>query len=145
MISQTTEYALRAVVHLAFHAEEPQTTQQIATATKAPVAYLSKVLQNLRRAGIVTMRRGLHGGALLAKVPQSLTVYEVVQAVDPIQRILSCPLNLEAHGENLCPLHRRLDNALCQVEEAFQDSTIADLLSDATGSIPLHPFVNPSS
>ena len=144
MISQTTEYALRAVVHLALHTEEPQTTQQIAFATKAPVAYLSKVLQSLGRAGIVRTQRGLHGGALLTKSPQLLTVYEIVQAVDPLERIVTCPLGLISHGTNLCPLHRRLDDAICQVETAFRTSTIADLLEDKTGSIPLNPFLEPS-
>src|SRR5579872_3868613 len=100
MISQTSEYALRAVVHLALWTEEPQTAQQIATATKTPLPYLSKVLQSLRRAGIVHSQRGLHGGCLLAKSPEDLSVYEVIQAVDPWKRITTCPLGLPQHGVN---------------------------------------------
>src|SRR5271165_4715877 len=47
MFSQTVEYALRAVLHLADHSPPPRTTDQIAAATLVPKAYLSKVLQGL--------------------------------------------------------------------------------------------------
>ena len=53
MFSQTVEYALRAVVHLADQAPASRTTDQIATATLVPKAYLSKVLQGLCHANIV--------------------------------------------------------------------------------------------
>ena len=48
MLSQTVEYALRAVVYLAMHSPDPQTTAAIAKATQVPTAYLAKVLQGLR-------------------------------------------------------------------------------------------------
>ena len=142
MLSQTVEYALRAVVHLASEAPEGRTTDQIAEATRVPRAYLSKVLQNLRRAGIVRSQRGLGGGMTLTKSPEALTILEVVNAVEPIQRIRTCPLGLAAHGVRLCPLHRRLDNALAMVEEAFASSTLAEVLAEPTRSKPLCPFPN---
>lgn len=49
MLSQTVEYALRAVVHLASESPSCQTTEQIAERTLVPKAYLSKVLQGLIR------------------------------------------------------------------------------------------------
>src|SRR5438094_575832 len=118
MFSQTVEYALRAVVHLAFKAPEGQTTEQIAKATKVPQAYLSKVLQNLVQGGIVKSQRGIGGGMALIKAPGELTILEVVNAVDPIQRIRTCPLDLASHGIRLCPLHHRVDKAMALVEDA---------------------------
>src|SRR5437773_2003871 len=109
MFSQTVEYALRAVVHLASQSPACQTTDQIAERTLVPKPYLSKVLQGLSRAGIVHSQRGVGGGMTLTKTPDELTILEVVNAVEPIQRIRHCPLGLDAHGTNLCPLHRRLD------------------------------------
>lgn len=47
MISQTAEYALRAVVYLGSQTGQPTTTQRIAAATQVPVGYLSKVMQSL--------------------------------------------------------------------------------------------------
>lgn len=134
MISQTAEYALRAVAHLAMHPDEPHTAPQIAEGTQVPRPYLSKVLQSLARASLIRSQRGLHGGFTLLKRPEELTVYDVVQAVDPIRRITTCPLGLKSHGTRLCPLHRRLDDALALVEESFRDSKIADLLNESTAS-----------
>lgn len=136
MISQTAEYALRAAVHLAGQ-DKPQTTQEIADITRVPAGYLSKVLGSLARAGVVSSQRGLHGGFTLAQKPDDVSVLDVINAVDPIQRITTCPLGLKAHGKRLCPLHKRLDDAMASIEEAFGDSTLADLLADPSPSRPL--------
>ena len=140
MFSLTVEYALRAVVHLAHKAPEGRTTEQLAEATKVPRAYLSKVLQGLRRAGLVKSQRGVGGGIALVKRPDQLTILEVVNAVEPIVRIQSCPLGLASHGVRLCALHRRLDNALALVEEAFRSSTLAEVLAEPSLSFPLCDF-----
>jgi Rrf2 family protein len=140
VLSQTVEYALRAVVHLAAMAPSPRTTDQISAATQVPRAYLSKVLQSLVKAGVVHSQRGHGGGVALTRTPAELTILEVVNAVEPIQRIRTCPLKLAAHGTNLCPLHRRVDNALALVEEAFGNSTLAEVLAEPSSSIPLCEF-----
>ena len=132
MLSQTTEYALRAVAHLAAQSgDQSPTTQQISQATQVPSDYLAKVLQALSRAGIIRSQRGRGGGHLLARDPHKLTVLEVVNAVDPLPRIQSCPLGLKHHTE-LCPLHRRLDNVAALVEDSFRQTTIAELTPDTT-------------
>ena len=132
MISRTAEYALRALVYLAaVQGEQPsQTVEQIAAGTRIPVGYLAKVLQSLTRAGLLTSQRGLGGGFRLAKPATQMTIYEVVQAVDAVPRIRECPLGLEMHAGNLCPLHARLDAAMAQAEQAFKDTTLADLVQN---------------
>jgi len=140
MFSQTVEYALRAVVYLADQAPEARTTEQIATATRVPKAYLSKVLQSLVHQGVVHSQRGIGGGMTLVKTPRELSILEVVNAVEPLGRIRTCPLGLAAHGAKLCPLHRRLDDALALVEDAFGRTTLAEVLAEPTESIPLCDF-----
>lgn len=137
MFSQTVEYALRAVVHLAQHSPSPQKTSEIAESTRVPSAYLSKVLQGLRSRNIVRLQRGIGGGVSLARPPEELTILDVVNAVEPIQRIKTCPLELSSHGVRLCALHRRMDNAIRAMEEAFQKTTLAELLEDPNPSVPL--------
>jgi Rrf2 family transcriptional regulator, nitric oxide-sensitive transcriptional repressor len=139
MISQTAEYALRSVVYLAGQTE-PKTAQQIAHATHVPIGYLSKVMQGLGRAGLVQSQRGLHGGFSLPSAPEDLTVWEIVNAVDSVQRIRSCPLGLKSHGVHLCPLHRQLDDAYALVENAFRSTTIAHLLEKPAASQPICAF-----
>ncbi|MCP4573969.1 MAG: Rrf2 family transcriptional regulator [bacterium] len=137
MISQTAEYALRAVIWLGSHPDEHVGTKQISQAARVPAGYLSKVLQKLARAELVVSTPGRGGGFRLARAPEEISVLDVVNAVEPVQRIRTCPLELESHGMNLCPLHRRLDDAMAQVESAFAQSSIAELLADESGSPPL--------
>src|SRR5438067_4937708 len=137
MFSQTVEYSLRAIVWLASHPDEPQTNQQIADATLVPAGYLAKVMQALGRGGLVTAQRGKSGGFLLARPAAEMSVLEVVNTVEPIQRIRKCPLGIAAHGSYLCPLHKRLDAAMAMVEDAFRDSSIADVLAEPSRSKPL--------
>jgi len=140
MFSQSVEYALRAVVHLAHEAPRGRTTEQIARATQVPGPYLAKVLQGLVRGEIVRSQRGVGGGMALVRAPEELTILDVVNAVDPIRRIRTCPLGLEAHGAHLCPLHRRMDEALASVERAFAETTLAEILAEPTTSVPLCAF-----
>ena len=144
MLSQTVEYALRAMVYLASSDEDPQPTDQIAEKTKVPPAYLAKVLQNLTKKGLVRSQRGVRGGFILARLPEEITVLDVVNAVEPIQRIRTCPLELKSHGVRLCPLHFRMDRALGMVEEAFRQSTLAEILAEPTESVPLCEFPSAS-
>ena len=94
MISQTAEYALRAIVMLGSNPGSPRTTQQIAEETRVPCGYLSKVLQALGRAGLVEGQRGLYGGFVMSRSLDELTILDVINAVDPLKRINRCPLGL---------------------------------------------------
>ena len=94
MISQTVEYALRAIVTIAQHEGQPCTAKKLAEITQVPLPYLSKLMQGLVRGGMVTSQRGLHGGFLLRRDPGNLTILDVVNVVEPIKRILHCPLNI---------------------------------------------------
>ena len=72
-------------------------------------------------------RRGITGGFTLAREPVTLTLPELVNAVDPVQRTFTCPLGLPEH-EPLCSLHRRLDMAYAMFEEVLRGTTFAALL-----------------
>ncbi len=143
-ISQTAEYALRAVVWLAGHPDMNLSTPEIARVTQVPPGYLSKVLQALARAGLVASQPGRTGGFQLTRPAAELSVLDVINAVDPVQRIRTCPLNLTSHEADLCPLHRRLDQALANVEQAFAESTIAELISEPSRNAPLCEAAEPA-
>jgi Rrf2 family transcriptional regulator, nitric oxide-sensitive transcriptional repressor len=132
MFSKTSEYALRAMVFLAENPTTPSPLPAIAGTTQVPPGYLSKVLQQLVRSGLLISQRGLGGGFSLAKPASELSVYEVVQAVDPIGRILECPLKLPEHTKELCALHRRMDDVMAMVEQSFRLTSVADLLKRPT-------------
>lgn len=134
MFSQTTEYALRAVVTLAEAADRPLTTAEIAEQTRVPAGYLSKVLQTLGRAGLITAARGLRGGYRLSRPAHAICMLEVVNAVEPLGRVHTCPLGLPEHT-SLCPLHRRIDDAVASIERQLESTTLQELIAPAL-SIP---------
>lgn len=131
MLSQTAEYALRAMVALAAGKNDARTAHDLARESQVPLDYLSKVLNLLARAGVVAGQRGRGGGFQSVRPAGELTVLDVVTAVDPLKRIRTCPLGLKAHGENLCPLHRKLDDAVKSIEDAFGSTTIESLCEGA--------------
>lgn len=137
MISQTAEYALRAIVHLAQAHPRPQTAAAIAERTHVPVPYLSKVMQSLARAGFVSSQRGLHGGFTLLRKPASFSVLDVVTAVEPLRHIRTCPLDPAGSPEKLCRLHRCLEDAMARVEEIYGATSIEDILDSSAGERPL--------
>lgn len=130
MISQTAEYALRAVVYLGNQAGTSCTTAQLAAGIDAPPGYLAKVMQGLSRSGIVRSQRGLHGGFTLALPASELSILDVVTAVDAFYRITRCPLGRPSHTSGLCPLHRRMDGVMAAAEKSFEHTTIGEVLEE---------------
>jgi len=133
MISQTAEYALRAIVHLAQTHPRPQTAAAIAERTRVPVPYLSKVMQSLARAGFVSSQRGLHGGFTLVRRAATFSVLDVISAVEPLHHIQRCPLDLAGHDDHLCMLHSCLEKAMQQMEEVYAGTSIEKLLDVQDG------------
>ena len=133
MLSQTIEYALRAMIHLA--SLDPGTavnSETIAERTRVPKGYLSKILRDLVVASLIDSQRGPNGGFSLARPPDRVSILDVVNAVDPIRRITKCPLGNPAHVQ-LCPLHRRLDDAIAMIERDFRRTTLAEVLATGAG------------
>lgn len=137
MLSQTTEYALRAMACLAYSPDELTPTPRLAELTLVPPNYLAKVLQSLAQADLITGRRGVGGGYRLARAAEDINLLDVVNAIDPVERIHSCPLGLPDHGSNLCSLHKCVDQAARQFIESFENVRLSDLIAESNGSIPL--------
>lgn len=143
MLSTTAEYALRAIVHLATHPRRRSPAHEIARHIRVPPLYLAKILQSLARAGLVRARRGPGGGFSLTRSPQAISILDVVNAVDPLHRIRTCPLGIPSHGQKLCRLHQYLDDTIAKVERAFRQASIAEMCEPSpAGSRCLFPTVS---
>ena len=83
-VSTRGDYAARALVSLALHAEAsgPTSVRDIAERTGLPQPYLEQILLALKGAGIVRSKRGVGGGYILAREPALITLGEIVSAVD---------------------------------------------------------------
>lgn len=144
VISQTIEYALRAMVHLASLApDSTANSETIALHTKVPQGYLSKVLRDLVVGELIVSQRGPNGGFTLARAAEQISMLDVVNAVDPLKRIRRCPLGNPAHVK-LCPMHHRLDDAMDMVERQFEGTSLAEVVASSTGISTCKGVVSPT-
>ncbi|MGD1908764.1 MAG: RrF2 family transcriptional regulator [Leptolyngbyaceae cyanobacterium] len=83
-LSCKCEYILLALLELATHHPTGDRLQirQIATRQNIPERYLEQLLLVLRKGGLVQSMRGMHGGYLLARAPQEITLLEIVECVE---------------------------------------------------------------
>lgn len=133
MLSQTVEYALRAMIYLASFGDSAVNCETLSGQTRVPAGYLSKVMRDLVCANLVRSYRGPHGGFTIARHPDTISLLDVVNAVDPIHRISNCPLDNPLHTA-LCPLHRRLDDAIEHVERTFRETSLGSVLSGSNSN-----------
>ena len=83
-VSTRGDYAARALVSLALHAEDsgPTSVRDIAERTGLPQPYLEQILLALKGAGLVRSKRGVGGGYVLARPADEVTLADIVSAVD---------------------------------------------------------------
>ena len=133
VLSNTAEYALRIMITLAEATGEPLTSERIAEITRVPGDYAVKVLQWLGRADMVRGQRGRKGGFRLNCDPRTTTLLDVVNVIDPLERISACPLGREAHQDGLCPLHSRLDEVVAILIDSLAQMTLESVVNGRQG------------
>jgi Rrf2 family cysteine metabolism transcriptional repressor len=138
IFSTRSEYGVRVMVELARRGGvEPVALTEIAEHERLPLAYLEHLVARLRRAGLIESRRGAHGGYLLAREPQRITMAEVVAALEgeiaPVECITSSPdgsvhCSLELDAQHVCTtkvLWTRVRGAIVQT---LEQTTLAELI-----------------
>lgn len=132
MLSSTTEYALRIMIHLTEADGEQHTSDEISIATKVPSDYTVKVLQWLGKEGLVFGQRGRRGGFRLDCDPAKTTLLDVVNVIDPLERIVECPLGRDAHKNSLCPLHKCIDDVIVLLQDQLGRMTLKGVTETST-------------
>lgn len=130
MLSSTSEYALRIMVILAQQkADRFLKGEEISKGTKVPAAYLAKILQSLNREGLVRAQKGIGGGYALSRSAETISLFDIINAVDPFTRINKCPLGIDRH-KALCPLHHKIDSAYANFQKIFENCSLSQLLEN---------------
>ncbi len=108
MISQTGQYAFRILGYLADHPGERALGRDIARETGIPANYLSKILNQLRKAGFVHSRKGWGGGFVLDARAARQPIANVLELFDGRREREACIFELKrCDARNPCPLHHR--------------------------------------
>jgi len=105
-LPQTTEYALRALAHIAIQPEGTLVrAESVAEETSVPLHYLHKVLRRLAAGGILEAKKGPGGGFSLARAPEKIRFLDVLEALDsPMPE--TCAFGWgKCDARNPCPLH----------------------------------------
>ncbi len=142
MLSQTTEYALRAMAVLATHPDQLVSTVAVAQRAHIPANYLAKVLQQLTSQGLLKGRRGVGGGYKLAKNASAITLIDIIRAIGDFEPIDHCPLPTTSRDQ-LCSLHKVIDAATRQAIRIFEATTLQGLVDDT--SCKVRPLCGKSS
>jgi len=139
MLTQTAEYALRAVLYLAGPAEGRMVpAEEVADALGIPESYLSKTLQTLAREGILLSTRGRTGGFQLAADPRRLTLVEVIAPFDATDGRRHCVLGRRRCGDaEPCAAHHAWKATADRIADFFRTTTVAALRSPIAQLAPL--------
>lgn len=131
MLTQTGEYALRAVTFIGKHQSEgPVSAKDIATATKVSLKYLQKVLRDLVRSGVLSSVRGIGGGFRLGRPSDQLVLLEIVQQFDSSLRRPTCPFGNPKCGDgHACPVHDRWSLVVEAYKNFLEETTLADVIA----------------
>lgn len=142
MLSQTAEYALRAVLHIAEHgAERPVAVGDIARTLRVPRNYLSKTLHQLARAGVVASTFGPGGGFQLAVPGDELTLDLIVAPFDAAGERHCLLGRARCRDSEPCLAHDRWKGIAEQIRHFFASTTVTDLLR-GDGSTMLPPLTS---
>lgn len=134
MLSKTGEYALRAMIHLAQHADEwPISGARIAAHTRVPAKYLSKILGDLVRAGVLEASRGLGGGFRMARSPSHVHLYEVLAPFeDLLTNTRACPFaNQRCSDRNPCLGHAGWKQVRDTFERFLKETSLIEVAVDS--------------
>ena len=134
MLSLTSEYALRALIHLARNeADWPIPGRAIAEAAQIPPKYLSKVLGDLVRNGILDSSPGRTGGFALRRSPANLTLFEVLSQFEPFNRN-RCPFgNKQCNDLDPCLAHHEWTKVVDAERSFLQRTTIFEIAVKKNG------------
>lgn len=139
MLSNTSEYALRALLELASTGDEgPVPVDTLSERLDVPRNYLSKILHQLARAEILTSTRGPHGGFELARAPERTSIGSVVEVFEPdrVQGRRKCLLGRpKCSDADPCAAHEQWAEVSEHVRTFFRTTTLADLKPRAGESV----------
>jgi Rrf2 family protein len=153
MFSTKAEYGVRVMVQLARRAgADPIPLAEIAATDGLPLAYLEHLVARLRKAGLVDSRRGSHGGYLLARPAEQITMAEVVEALEgsiaPIECISqaadgSIVCARESEADHVCPTKLLWTRVRFSIVSTLRETTLADLLTGPGASAASAQLVGP--
>ncbi len=133
MLSNTSKYAIRAVIYLALYssAEKRVGIKEISSKLDIPTPFLGKILQRLAKHKILSSTKGPHGGFSLEIPANDISIMEIIEIIDGTESFDVCVIRTTkcSHDEP-CSLHDRISPLRSKIKSVILTETIADLASE---------------
>jgi len=139
-LSKKSDYALIAMKHLAVRPEAgaSSSAREISEAYDIPLELLAKVLQRLVRAGLLASVQGTRGGYRLGRAALSISVADVIQAVDGPVTVTACsPDDHTCDQYTKCSIRDPLWKIKGRILDALTTVTVAEMAADTDGPAPV--------
>lgn len=143
MFSASCHYGLQAMFYIAAHCREGCNIElkEIAEERDIPKHFLSKILQQLVRQKLLCSMKGPHGGFRLSRDPATITLIDIVEAIDGVEIFDECGIGLRpCNAIDPCPIHEDFKTLREQVKELFQTKTLEALANDIANGEKETPF-----
>lgn len=127
-ITRQTDYGIVLLTHLAAHADRRYNAPELAAEAHLPVPMVAKILKLLAREGILESHRGVKGGYSLARLPEEITMAEIITALEGPIALTECveESGLCAH-EPICPSRSNWHVISRAVRRALEGITLAEM------------------
>jgi Rrf2 family protein len=130
-ISTKGRYGLRILIDLAMHDPgKPRLIRDIATSQQISEKYISRLVIALRRAKLIRSVRGVNGGFHLAKLPEKITLLEILETMEGPISVVGC-----VHSPEKCKRQ-----ALCPARDVWTE--LNEGIRELTGKITLDDILN---
>lgn len=131
-LTSACKYGIQASIFLSMNESNNYVSiKQIAREFTIPFHFLTKVLQQLTQAGIITSTKGAKGGVRLAKDPDSIRLYDIISIIDGESDFNECLLGLPGCGLHTpCPAHDMWSNIRSQYIKSARSITLKELAQD---------------
>ena len=128
-LSRVCDYGVAMLTHLAREAKGSQSASEVAEATGVPGPMASKILKQLSRAGLLTSQRGVRGGYGLARSASTITVAEIIEALEGPIALTACVEERagDCGIERLCPARANWQRINEAIRRALHEVTLADM------------------
>lgn len=135
-LSKKSEYGLRALLELTMaHGMSPLQRQDIAARQHIPIEFLEQILLALKRAGLLSSRRGMKGGYRLIKPPKDITLGQVIRILDGPLAPIGCVSKTAYQKCSECPY---ADQPRCPVQHVM--GTVRDAIAGILDNYSLADF-----
>lgn len=134
MFSTSCQYGLQGMFYIAMYSSKDKNVGliEIAENQEIPRYFLSKILQELVKAGLLESMKGPNGGFKLSKKPEKITLISIIKAIDGLEVFTRCGIGFKkCSDDHPCPIHNDYKRVREKVYELFKKKTLKELMNEA--------------